>query len=210
MRHRKRTFKINRTSSHRRAMMANMACSLIMEGQIKTTTVRAKELRRIVEKLITLGKRGSLHARRQAIAFLRHPPVARHLFTNIAPRFSDRNGGYTRIVKLPNRIGDGAQLCMIEILNEPCQPRAKKAKPAEAGTEDSAGTAAAEAAAEAGAEVAAEEAAEDAGGVAVAEEGDAQTTAEAPAEPVAEETAAESTATDDEKAGDEEDKPKAE
>lgn len=128
MRHRKQTFKINRTSSHRRAMMANMACSLIMEGQVKTTVVRAKQLRRVVERMITLGKRGSLHARRQAIAYLRHPAVARYLFEEVSPTFADRQGGYTRILKTGARRGDAAEMCIVEILNEPVT--AKKKAPA--------------------------------------------------------------------------------
>lgn len=127
MRHRKHTFKIGRTSSHRRAMLANMACSLIVEKQIKTTLVRAKELRRVVEKMITLGKRGSLHARRQAIAFLRHPAVVRELFNEVAPKQVDRPGGYTRIMKLGQRAGDAAEMCLIQIIDEPVQAKAKAA-----------------------------------------------------------------------------------
>lgn len=138
MRHRKHTFKINRTGSHRRAMMANMACSLIVEGRIQTTLVRAKELRKIVEKMITLGKRGALtpgrrHAAlRQAVAYLRQPSVVKVLFDEVAPRFADRTGGYTRIMKLGPRVGDAAEMCFIEILNEDISPKAKAAPKAEA------------------------------------------------------------------------------
>ena len=118
MRHRKQTFKIGRTSSHRRSMMANLACSLIMEGQVRTTLVKAKELRRLVERMITLGKRGTLHARRQAIAILKHPAVVHQVFSEIAPRFAARQGGYTRILKLGQRLGDAADFCLIQILSD--------------------------------------------------------------------------------------------
>ncbi|MDT8389582.1 MAG: 50S ribosomal protein L17 [Lentisphaeria bacterium] len=136
MRHRKHTFKINRTGSHRRAMMANMACSLIVEGRIKTTLVRAKELRKIVEKMITLGKRGSSDTRRhaalrQAVAYLRQPSVVRVLFDDIAPRFANRAGGYTRIMKLGPRVGDAAEMCLIEILTDDVSPKAEAAPKAE-------------------------------------------------------------------------------
>ncbi len=100
-------------------MLANMSCSLIQEGQIKTTLVRAKELRRVVERMITLGKRGSLHARRQAVAFMRQRGVVKMLFDEVAPRFADRQGGYTRILKLNQRLGDGAEMCLIQLVTEP-------------------------------------------------------------------------------------------
>jgi len=181
MRHRKHTFKINRTASHRRAMLANMACALIAEGQIRTTLVRAKELRRVVERMITLGKRGSLHARRQAIAFLRDPAVTRTLFAEIAPRFGDRAGGYTRIIKLGKRIGDAAEMCIIEILNEPVTPK-DKAPQAQKETGAAAQGTPAQAAIE---EAASEEAAP--GEEAVAEEAAADETEAKDEEPPAEE-----------------------
>lgn len=126
MRHRKHTFKIGRTSAHRKAMLANMACSLIEEGQIRTTVTKAKELRRLVDRMITLGKRGSLHARRQAIARLRQPATVRVLFDDVAPKFAERNGGYTRILKLNERIGDAAAMCLIQLVTEPVSPKVKQ------------------------------------------------------------------------------------
>ena len=99
MMHGKRGRRFNRTQSHRSAMFSNLAISLIEHEQITTTLPKAKDLRPVVEKLITLGKRGDLHARRQAIAELRHVETVRKLFDVIGPRFADRNGGYTRIIK---------------------------------------------------------------------------------------------------------------
>lgn len=118
MRHRKFTFKIGRTSAHRKAMMANAACSLIREERIKTTVTKAKQIRRLTEKMITLGKRGTLHARRRAIAVLRQPAVVAVLFRDVAPRYEHRHGGYTRIMKLGPRLGDGAELCLLELVTE--------------------------------------------------------------------------------------------
>jgi large subunit ribosomal protein L17 len=108
MRHRKHTFKIGRTSSHRKALLANMVCSLFQEGRIQTTVTKAKEARRLAEKMITLGKRGTLHDRRRAIAVLRQPNVVAKMFADIAPLYQERNGGYTRILKLGRRKGDAA------------------------------------------------------------------------------------------------------
>jgi large subunit ribosomal protein L17 len=113
-------------------MLANMACSLIEEGQIRTTVTKAKELRRVVERMITLGKRGSLHARRQAIAKLRQPATVRVLFDEVAPKFAERNGGYTRILKLNERIGDAAEMCLIQLVTEPVTPKVKPVKEAPA------------------------------------------------------------------------------
>ncbi|MCF7853552.1 MAG: 50S ribosomal protein L17 [Candidatus Pacebacteria bacterium] len=138
MRHRKRTFKIGRTSAHRRAMLANMACSAIVEGQIQTTVTKAKELRRVVDRMITLGKRGTLHARRRAIAVLRQPAVVRVLFDEVAPKYSDRQGGYTRVLKLNRRVGDAAEMCILELVNEPVTPKSKSGeqKPADKSVAD--------------------------------------------------------------------------
>ena len=116
MRHRKAGRKLNRTSSHRRAMFANMAASLIEHEQIVTTLPKAKELRPIVEKLVTLGKRGDLHARRQVISQIQDEVQARKLFDTIAPRFADRQGGYTRIMKAGFRYGDSAPMAVIEFV----------------------------------------------------------------------------------------------
>ena len=117
MRHGKAHRKLNRTAEHRKAMFANMAAALIKHEQITTTLPKAKELRPVVEKLITLGKRGDLHARRQAIAELRHVETVRKLFDVIGPRFADRNGGYTRIIKAGFRHGDNAAVAVIELLD---------------------------------------------------------------------------------------------
>ena len=117
MRHGKSGRKLNRTSSHRKAMFANMAASLIEHEQIVTTLPKAKELRPIVEKLVTLGKRGDLHARRQAISAIRDEALVRRLFDTVAPRYAERNGGYTRIMKAGFRHGDNAPMAVIEFVD---------------------------------------------------------------------------------------------
>ncbi len=116
MRHGLSGRKLNRTSSHRRAMFANMAAALIKHEQIKTTLPKAKDLRPIVEKLITLGKRGDLHARRVAIAKIRDEEMVRKLFDVLGPRYSDRKGGYTRVLKAGFRYGDAAPMAVIEFV----------------------------------------------------------------------------------------------
>jgi large subunit ribosomal protein L17 len=117
MRHGKVHRKLNRTAEHRRAMFANMAAALIKHEQIITTLPKAKELRPIVEKLVTLGKRGGLHARRQAIAELRDIAQAKKLFDVLGPRYKERNGGYTRIIKAGFRYGDNAARAVIEFVD---------------------------------------------------------------------------------------------
>ncbi|OLP60526.1 50S ribosomal protein L17 [Xaviernesmea oryzae] len=117
MRHRNAGRKLNRTASHRKAMFANMAASLIQHEQIVTTLPKAKDLRPIVEKLVTLGKRGDLHARRQAIAQIRDVAVVAKLFDSIASRYAARNGGYLRIMKAGFRHGDNAALAVIEFVD---------------------------------------------------------------------------------------------
>ena len=117
MRHGKSGRKLNRTSSHHKAMFANMAASLIEHEQITTTLPKAKELRPIVEKLVTLGKRGDLHARRQAVSAIRDDRLVRRLFDMIAPRYADRHGGYIRIMKAGFRHGDNASLAVIEFVD---------------------------------------------------------------------------------------------
>jgi large subunit ribosomal protein L17 len=117
MRHAKAGRKLNRTSSHRKAMFANMSASLIEHEQIITTLPKAKELRPIVEKLVTLGKRGTLHARRQAISSIRDETQVKKLFDAIAPRYSERNGGYLRIMKAGFRHGDNAPMAVIEFVD---------------------------------------------------------------------------------------------
>ena len=117
MRHGNAHRKLNRTHSHRKAMFANMAASLIEHEQIVTTLPKAKELRSIVDKLITLGKRGDLHARRQAISRIRDVQQVKKLFDVLGPRYQERNGGYTRVLKAGFRYGDNAPLAVIELVD---------------------------------------------------------------------------------------------
>ncbi|MCC3860450.1 50S ribosomal protein L17 [Pseudemcibacter aquimaris] len=119
MRHRKAGRKLNKTSSHRKAMFANMASALLKHEQIITTLPKAKELRPIVERLITLGKRGSLHARRQAISKLpaSDKAIVQKLFDELAERYKERNGGYTRVLKAGFRHGDAAPVAVIELVD---------------------------------------------------------------------------------------------
>ncbi|MCC0039344.1 MAG: 50S ribosomal protein L17 [Brucellaceae bacterium] len=117
MRHGKSGRKLGRTASHRKALFSNMAASLIEHEQITTTLPKAKELRPIVEKLVTLGKRGDLHARRQVIAAIGSDALAKRLFDTIAPRYASRNGGYLRIMKAGFRHGDNAAMAVIEFVD---------------------------------------------------------------------------------------------
>ena len=117
MRHRKQGRKLNRTASHRKAMFANMSASLIEHEQIVTTLPKAKELRAVVDKLITLGKRGDLHARRQAISKIRNVEQVKKLFDVLGPRYKERNGGYTRVLKAGFRYGDNAPMAVIELVD---------------------------------------------------------------------------------------------
>ena len=117
MRHGVAHRKLGRTASHRTAMFANMAASLIKHEQIVTTLPKAKDLRPVVEKLVTLGKRGGLHARRQAIAQMRDIAMVKKLFEVIGPRYKDRNGGYTRVLKAGYRYGDSAPVAVIEFVD---------------------------------------------------------------------------------------------
>lgn len=119
MRHGVKKPKLQRKASHRKALLANQACSLISHGRITTTLAKAKALRPYVEKLITLGKNGSLHARRQALATLPQPKVVAKLFSVVAEAVKDRQGGYTRIVKLGQRMTDSAPMALIEIIDLP-------------------------------------------------------------------------------------------
>lgn len=114
MRHQRKTVKLQRTASHRNAMLANMACSLIEHKRIRTTLAKAKALRPFAEKMVTLGKRGDLHARRQAVAALQQKDAVKKLFEEIAVASKDRNGGYTRITKLGQRRSDSAPMAFIE------------------------------------------------------------------------------------------------
>ena len=114
MRHRSKTVKLKRNASHRRALLANLACSLIEHGRIKTTLGKAKALRPVAEKLITLAKRDDLHSRRLAVAFLRQKETVKKLFAETAPASKDRQGGYCRITKLGARMSDSAPMAIIE------------------------------------------------------------------------------------------------
>lgn len=126
MRHRMGGRKLNRTSSHRKAMLSNMAVALLDHEQITTTLPKAKELRRVADKMITLGKRGNLHARRRAYAFLRDNETVAKLFGTLAERYKDRHGGYTRVLKKGFRYGDSAPMAIIEFVDR--DPEAKGAK----------------------------------------------------------------------------------
>lgn len=116
MRHRLANRKLGRTSSHRRAMLRNMVTEFIDKERIVTTLPKAKELRSVAEKMITLGKRDGLHARRQALSYIRKKDVVHKLFADVAPRFAQRNGGYTRILKLGIRKGDNAEVAILELV----------------------------------------------------------------------------------------------
>jgi large subunit ribosomal protein L17 len=117
MRHGKAHRKLGRTAEHRKAMFANMCAALIKHEQITTTLPKAKDLRPVVEKLVTLGKRGDLHARRQAIAQMRDVGMVKKLFEVIGPRYKDRDGGYTRVIKAGFRYGDSAPVAVIEFVD---------------------------------------------------------------------------------------------
>ena len=122
--------KLGRTPSHREAMLRTMVTSFLKYEKIKTTDIKAKELRKVAEKMITLGKRGDLHARRQAAAFVRERDVVSKLFGELSTRYRDRVGGYTRIVKTGYRIGDNAPMSIIEFVSDAEPAKAKKKTPA--------------------------------------------------------------------------------
>src|SRR5712692_6659049 len=124
--------KLNRTHEHRRAMFANMAAALIKHEQIVTTLPKAKDLRPIVEKLVTLGKRGDLHARRQAIAQIRDVAMVRKLFEVLGPRYKERNGGYTRVLRAGFRYGDNAPRAVIEFVDRDVDAKGLDSGPVEA------------------------------------------------------------------------------
>ena len=130
MRHRWAHRKLNRASSHRKAMLANMASALIKHEQIKTTLPKAKELRSVVDKLITLGKRGDLHARRQAAAQLPDDAIVVKLFDALAERYADRQGGYTRVLKAGHRHGDAADMAVIELIDRDTDAKGQDSGPA--------------------------------------------------------------------------------
>jgi large subunit ribosomal protein L17 len=139
MRHQKKTIKLGRTAEHRKALLANQVCSLIEHQRIKTTLAKAKAVRPLAERMVTLGKNGSIHARRTALATLRQKSAVKKLFDDIAPRSAERNGGYTRIVKLGQRKSDSAPMAFIEwvdmaevVEEKPAEEKKAKRKEAEA------------------------------------------------------------------------------
>ena len=129
MRHARSGRKLNRTASHRKAMFANMAVALIKHEQIKTTLPKAKDLRRVVDRLITLGKRGDLHARRQALSTLRDTTIAAKLFDDLGPRYKERQGGYTRVIKAGFRYGDMAPMALIELVDRDSDAKGQDSGP---------------------------------------------------------------------------------
>jgi large subunit ribosomal protein L17 len=126
MRHLNSGFKLGRNMAHRRSTLRNLVTNLIEKERIQTTILRAKAARPIAERMITLGKRDSLHARRQAAAYLTTPEATKKLFGELAPRFADRQGGYTRIVRSGWRIGDGAELAILEFIGSELKKKDKK------------------------------------------------------------------------------------
>lgn len=132
MRHRKKTIKLGRTGSHRDAMLSNMACSLIREKRIKTTLPKARAARVLAEKMVTLGKKGTVAARRRAVSKLHQKDCVKELFDEIAPSFSSRQGGYTRILKLGKRGADSAEMAFLEWVDYQPPAAATEAEPTEA------------------------------------------------------------------------------
>jgi len=138
MRHQKKTIKLGRTAEHRKALLANQVCSLIEHQRIKTTLAKARAVRPLAERMVTLGKNGSIHARRTALATLRQKNAVKKLFDDIAPKSAERNGGYTRIVKLGYRKSDSARMAFIEwvdmaevVEEKATEKKKRKKKPAE-------------------------------------------------------------------------------
>jgi large subunit ribosomal protein L17 len=138
VRHRRSGRKLGRDASHRRALYANLTGALIEHGRIKTTAAKAKEVRPIAEQMITLGRRGGVHARRQALAYLRSQDVVHLLFSDVGPRFADRDGGYSRIVRIGPRQGDAAEMVYLELVDfvpeaaaPPAPRRAREEEPVE-------------------------------------------------------------------------------
>ena len=136
MKHRLKGKKLNRTSSHRKALFKNMAQAIIKHEQIITTLPKAKTMKPIVDKLITLGKKGDLHARRQAFAKLRDDSMVAKLFDTLASRYADRNGGYTRVLKAGYRYGDAAAMAVIELVDRDEDARGKDSGPIQSTTND--------------------------------------------------------------------------
>ncbi len=129
MKHNIKNRKLNRTSSHRKAMFMNLSNSLIKHEQITTTLIKAKELRPFIEKIITLGKKGDLMARRKTVSILQDQKMTKKIFDVIAKRYSERNGGYTRIIKLGNRFGDNSPMAVIELVDRDEEAKGKDSGP---------------------------------------------------------------------------------
>ena len=129
MRHRRAGRKLNRTASHRRAMFANMAAALIKHEQVVTTLPKAKELRRVTDRLVTLAKRGNLHSRRLAVARVRDEAMVKKLFDILGPRYKERSGGYTRVVRAGYRYGDSAPMAVIEFVDRDPEARGQDSGP---------------------------------------------------------------------------------
>jgi large subunit ribosomal protein L17 len=127
MRHRKKTIKLGRTSSHRNELLANLVCALIDNKRIKTTLPKARAARSLAEKMVTLGKKGTLAHRRQAISTLKQVDSVKELFDNVTPTFADRSGGYTRIIKLGRRISDSSEMVLLEWVDAIAAPVAEEA-----------------------------------------------------------------------------------
>jgi len=132
MRHQKKTVKLGRSQAHRDSLLSNQVCSLIEHRRIKTTLAKAKATKPLAERMVTLGKKGDLHARRIAIAYLKHKDIVKKLFTQIAPASADRKGGYTRIVKLGARLSDSAPMAYLEWVDYAPEPKEKAEATAEA------------------------------------------------------------------------------
>jgi large subunit ribosomal protein L17 len=128
MRHQKRRGKLERPASHRKALVRNQVTSLLEHERIQTTDAKAKVLRRVADRMITLGKRGTLHARRRALSVIRDRDVAAKLFDELAPRYAERPGGYTRVLKLRQRVGDAAPISIVELVDAPLGAEAAGAK----------------------------------------------------------------------------------
>jgi large subunit ribosomal protein L17 len=142
VRHRRSGRKLSRDASHRKALYANLAGALIEHGRIKTTLAKAKEVRPVAEQMITLARRGDVHARRQALRYLRSQDVVHKLFSDVGPRFADRDGGYLRIVKIGPRLGDAAEMAYLELVDfVPPERPVRIARPAEVEEEQEAAAA---------------------------------------------------------------------
>jgi large subunit ribosomal protein L17 len=126
MRHRKRSGKLGRTSAHRLALVRNLVTALLEHERVETTDAKARELRRVADRMITLGKRGDLHARRRALRVIRSKDVASKVFTSLAERYRERPGGYTRVIKLRTRVGDAAPMSIVELVDSEKRATQKK------------------------------------------------------------------------------------